>query len=1112
MLIASGQNQKSVEPNPSKVTVIIAQGDAKRQKFFVPRFCPLEIDIRAASKDDEFRALKTGPTRLGMMMKFRTLILLTILQMMTVAVCAQTAEFTYQGSLKDGSFTANGTYDFEFRLFDQVSAGAQQGGTIQRPAVTVANGIFTVPLDFGTGIFPGADRFLEIAVRPVGGGAFTALNPRQKINSVPYSVKSLNSTNADTATNATQLGGVAAGQFVVTTDPRMTDSRSPTAGSTNYIQNQDAVPQASSNFRISGTGTANFINATTQFNLNNTRILSNAGTENLFVGVGTGQVNTGSFNSFFGHGAGQANTTANGNTFLGRAAGIVNTTGNENSFVGQNAGLSNTTGNGNSFFGVAAGQSNTTADANSFFGYAAGVSNTTGSVNSFFGFDAGRFNTTGSTNSFFGQRAGWKNTTGSQNSFFGWTAGQENTAENNSFFGYASGQRNTTGTFNSFFGHAAGLFNTTGNSNSFFGQGAGQTNTVGTLNTFIGQGAGFANTGGSNNAFVGQAAGYNNTSGAGNAFFGRGSGFANTDGSNNTFVGLNAGSANTSASNNTFVGTGAGQTNTSGNSNSFVGVFAGFFNTSGLDNSFFGRSAGQDNTIGSNNAFFGRSAGEKNTEGIENSFVGSLAGFNNTFGSFNSFVGRSAGQGNTTGNENSFFGTNAGLSNSTGGANSFVGSGAGRNNTTAFENSFFGRDAGRDTQTGGANAFVGVSAGQSNTTGVNNSFFGRGAGSANITGSNNTAIGRNANVFGSNLSFATAIGADSTVSNSNTIVLGRNSGVDTVVIPGTLVADLPSGDVKYIHNGATPQSASFSVTGNGYVGLNLGVGTTNPSTKLAVQTSGAGFGITHSNATTSIATYVDSNEASIGTRTFHRLGFYTNNSGSQMTLATNGNLGIGTNNPQLKLDVVTPTNNFGFSHNDGTTRIASYVGPGSYGVRGGWIGTTTFDHLHLFANNGTPSISIAPSGEVTIFRYLMLGNYIRITEANNGFDEVCTNGLYELASCSSSLRYKTNVEDFSAGMSFVNRLRPISYDWKDGGRKDTGFGAEEVEKIDPRFVTYNKEGQVEGVKYNRLSVVFVNALKEQQAQIERQQKQIEALTRLICLQSPEAEICREEKK
>jgi hypothetical protein len=55
------------------------------------------------------------------------------------------------------------------------------------------------------------------------------------------------------ATNATQLGGVAANQYVVTTDSRLSDARPPTAGSLNYIQNGTS-PQAG-NFNISGNGT-----------------------------------------------------------------------------------------------------------------------------------------------------------------------------------------------------------------------------------------------------------------------------------------------------------------------------------------------------------------------------------------------------------------------------------------------------------------------------------------------------------------------------------------------------------------------------------------------------------------------------------------------------------------------------------------------------------------------------------------------------------------------------------------------------------------------------------------------------------------------------------------
>src|SRR4051812_42869891 len=109
-------------------------------------------------------------------------------------VQAQTTAFTYQGSLKDGATPANGNYDFEFALFDQLGAGgAQFMPTVVVNNVVVTGGIFSVRLDFGSQFFTGANRFLEIRVKPSGGsGGFTPLIPRQPVNSVPYSIKSLN--------------------------------------------------------------------------------------------------------------------------------------------------------------------------------------------------------------------------------------------------------------------------------------------------------------------------------------------------------------------------------------------------------------------------------------------------------------------------------------------------------------------------------------------------------------------------------------------------------------------------------------------------------------------------------------------------------------------------------------------------------------------------------------------------------------------------------------------------------------------------------------------------------------------------------------------------------
>jgi uncharacterized NAD-dependent epimerase/dehydratase family protein len=107
------------------------------------------------------------------------------------------------------------------------------------------------------------------------------------------------------------------------------------------------------------------------------------------------------------------------------------------------------------------------------------------------------------------------------------------------------------------------------------------------------------------------------------------------------------------------------------------------------------------------------------------------------------------------------------------------------------------------------------------------------------------------------------------------------------------------------------------------------------------------------------------------------------------------------------------------------------------------------------------------------------------------------------------LRYKKNVTSFSSGLELVQRLRPIRFEWKEGGMKDIGFGAEEVAAVEPSLVTYNDRGQVEGVKYDRISTVLVNAVKEQQEQLKQQQIVIEGLKKLLCGQNPAAEVCKQ---
>jgi hypothetical protein len=97
--------------------------------------------------------------------------------------------FTYQGYLTDGGSPAQGSYDFKFRLYDAPSEGAQVGGTVGKESVAVADGYFTVALDFGGAAFNGQARYLAIVVRPASSaGAYTALSPRQPLTPAPYAL------------------------------------------------------------------------------------------------------------------------------------------------------------------------------------------------------------------------------------------------------------------------------------------------------------------------------------------------------------------------------------------------------------------------------------------------------------------------------------------------------------------------------------------------------------------------------------------------------------------------------------------------------------------------------------------------------------------------------------------------------------------------------------------------------------------------------------------------------------------------------------------------------------------------------------------------------------
>ncbi|MHC4113311.1 MAG: LamG-like jellyroll fold domain-containing protein, partial [Planctomycetota bacterium] len=537
--------------------------------------------------------------------------------------------YTYQGRLLEGNNPADGSYDFEFKLYSDPGIGLQEGSTIDINDLDVIDGYFTVELDFGSDVFSGDGLWLDISVRPGNStGGFTNLSPRQAITPVPYALN----TRGILVDNSNTFLGIDAGT-------------SNTTGDWNTFLGHES-------------GYSN-----------------TAGYSNTFVGRRAGYFNTSNQNTFVGDLAGAANTTGWQNTFVGEHAGGNHTTGFRNTFLGNYAGYLNTTGTGNVFLGREAGFNetgsnklyiaNSSADPPLIYG-----DFSTGNVGIGTTIPGGKLDVQGGSDAAIYAQSSGSNAISATSSAGGGFAAVFADATTANTYGVWGSSSYVAGHFESTSGTALEASTTSGIAATFMGGNVGigtmnpndkldvngniNTNSVykiggetvlanpGTYDIYVGVDAGASKTNyGYKNTFLGYRAGYSNIGDGGDPGLG----------SYNTFLGYSAGHSNTTGFDNTFLGHLAGFENTEGNSNTFLGNSAGLYNTTGSYNTFLGVGAGHDNTEGGNNTFLGYGAGRLNITGHYNTFVGELAGINNLAGSRNVFIGNKAGHNETGSNK-----------------------------------------------------------------------------------------------------------------------------------------------------------------------------------------------------------------------------------------------------------------------------------------------------------------------------------------------------------------------------------------------------------------------------------------------------------------------------
>ncbi len=383
------------------------------------------------------------------------------------------------------------------------------------------------------------------------------------------------------------------------------------------------------------------------------------------------------------------------------------------------------------------------------------------------------------------------------------------------------------------------------------------------------------------------------------------------------------------------------------------------------------------------------------------------------------------------GTGNLVVGPNAGASGLTGVDNTVVGNSAANASTAGDANSIFGVSAGFNNQ-GSGNSFFGRSAGLQSTTGSNNSFFGRQAGRDNTTGSENSFFG-----------FQAGIGNHVGIGNS---FFGYEAGRDNCfpcVNPGQ-----GSNNSFFGKQSGRANTLGFN---NAFFGYQAGFSNLTGSSNSI-------FGVL---------------------------------AGTQATAADQNSL-FGSTSGQ----VTTGAQNAFFGASSGLNNRAG-ANNTFIGYVAGWFNTTGSSNTALGSRSdmGSENLSFATAvganAIVTASNKVQLGRFNFDVVAIGRFSTpatsvpVCTNAANEFVSCqSSSRRYKEAIQPFQTGLSLVQRLRPVTFNWKTDHKRDVGLIAEEVADVEPLLSTRNDAGEVEGVRYTQLTLVLINAVKEQQAQIQ----------------------------
>jgi len=376
--------------------------------------------------------------------------------------------------------------------------------------------------------------------------------------------------------------------------------------------------------------------------------------------------------------------------------------------------------------------------------------------------------------------------------------------------------------------------------------------------------------------------------------------------------------------------------------------------------------------------------------------------------------------------------------------NYFIGHQAGRSITTGLYNSFIGYEAGVNTTEGSSNVFIGHKSGLENLSGYYNVFIGNSTGQDNTTGTSNIIIGDEAGISNTEGSGNVIMGDWAGYSNtegSHNVFIGdqagrsNNTGWDNIFI-GPYAGETNTIGEYNVFMGLSAGETNEDGNSNTFIGAGSGYDNVSGSENVSIGllTGAANTG----NNNTFVGSYAGELNELGDNNVFIGYGAGQNETGSGKLYIDNANI-LG--DPLIYGE---------FSDTD-------------------------------------PYLNITASTDVT--------GDMGVT-GNMGVDgDITGTNITEI----SDLRWKTNIGDYDNALMQVTKLRGVTYNWINDGTKrlnpnkpQIGLIAQDVEKVIPELVRTDQQGD-KSVNYSKLTVVLLEALKEQQKMIEELQREVELL-------------------